>query len=414
MLYQRYLRQYAEVFRRTDRNMWNYEDGCVLIGLEAMYGATGDEFYYETLKQFIDRYIEPDGTIRKYDINEFNLDYIPAGRVLFRIFSRTGQQRYRVPIETLENQLRSQPRTKSGSFWHKGIYPNQVWLDGLYMGLPYYTAYEVMFGDGSRYEDVVRQFSNARRYLFDSETGLYFHAWDESRSIFWADPETGLSENIWLRALGWYLMALADVYELFPENRREEREKLAELWKEAIGGILRWQDEDSGLFYQLPALPELTGNYLETSGSLMVAYSLLKGARLGVLPGEYYSRKGEEILAGIELRQFTIHRGQVSLGGICKGAGLGPAGNLRRNGTAEYYLSEDVVFDEQKGAGVCMMAYAEYLLAQQAGTLSAEFPRVEIFTKEYDPILPDDPKFMEFQARKQGESSYERRRDSQV
>ncbi len=398
MLYERYLRQYAELFRCTDRDIWNYEDGCVLIGLEAMYQATDDEFFFGILKQFIDRYIGENGTILHYDPAEYNLDFIPSGCVLFELYARTGQQRYRAAIETLQNQLRSQPRTSTGSFWHKGIYPNQVWLDGLYMGLPFYTRYELTFGDGQHWDDILLQFQNARKYLYDETTGLYFHAWNETKDVFWADPETGLSPNIWLRALGWYLMAVADVYGLLPVSCAAARQELAALWREAVDGILRWQEPDSGLFWQLPALPDLPGNYLETSGSLMVAYSLLKGARLGVLEGENYRRKGEEILAGIELYQFSLHAGKVSLGGMCKGAGLGPAGNLRRNGTVEYYLSEDIVSDEQKGAGVCMMAYAEYLRAKQAGMLSADFPKVGIYTKKYDPILPGDPEFIAFKA----------------
>lgn len=401
MLYERYLRQYATQFRKTDRDMWNYEDGCVLIGLQALYNATGDEFYYDALKTFTDRYIAEDGSIRKYNMAEYNLDYIPAGCVLFSLYARTRQQRYRIPIETLQTQLRRQPRTSVGSFWHKGIYPNQVWLDGLYMGLPYYALYESTFGDGAHFEDILLQFRNARKYLRDETTGLYYHAWNETRDVFWADPETGRSPNFWSRAIGWFLMAMADVYALLPPDHTAQRAELAALWREAIDAMLQWQDPDSGLFYQLPALPNEPGNYLETSGSLMVAYSLLKGARLGVLAGERYRRLGEQIMVGIELRQFSVHGGQVQLGGMCKGAGLGPAGNLRRNGTVAYYLSEDVVADEQKGVGVCMMAYAEYLLARKAGVLAADFPRVEIFTKEYDPILPDDPKFAAFtQARR--------------
>ena len=188
-------------------------------------------------------------------------------------------------------------------------------------------------------------------------------------------------------------MALADVYDLMPETEAEARARLAELWKEAIDGLLEWQDKDSNLFYQLTALPDEPGNYLETSGSLMVAYSLLKGARLGVLGDASYRRAGEQILMGIELRQFSVHGAKVSLGGICKGAGLGPDGNFRRDGSVKYYLSEDVVEDEQKGVGVCMMAYAEYLRARDAGALAENFPEVEVFNKAYDIILPSDPNF---------------------
>ena len=397
MLYERYLRAYAEQFRKTDRNMWNYEDGCVLIGLRAMYQATGDNFYLNALRSFTDRYIEVDGNIRNYVAAEYNLDYIPAGCVLYTLYDKTCEPRYRKAIETLEEQLRHQPRTPCGSFWHKAIYPNQVWLDGLYMGLPFHANYAIRFGDESALDDIMLQFRNARKYLYDEKTGLYYHAWNETKDVFWADPKTGLSPNFWTRAIGWYLMALADIYGMIPDNRTDLIDEMAALWKEAIDGMLRWQEKDSGLFYQLPALPNEKRNYLETSGSLMVAYSLLKGARLDVLTEPEYRAAGEKILVGIELRKFTVHDGKVELHGICKGAGLGPTGNLRRNGTVDYYLSEDVAHDEQKGVGVCMMAYAEYLQAKQAGALTDDFPKVEIFNKEYDPIMPGDPAFIAFE-----------------
>lgn len=397
MLYERYLRAYAEQFRKTDRNMWNYEDGCVLIGLRAMYQATGDNFYLNALRSFTDRYIEVDGNIRNYVAAEYNLDYIPAGCVLYTLYDKTCEPRYRKAIETLEEQLRHQPRTPCGSFWHKAIYPNQVWLDGLYMGLPFHANYAIRFGDESALDDIMLQFRNARKYLYDEKTGLYYHAWNETKDVFWADPKTGLSPNFWTRAIGWYLMALADIYGMIPDNRTDLIDEMAALWKEAIDGMLRWQEKDSGLFYQLPALPNEKRNYLETSGSLMVAYSLLKGARLDVLTEPEYRAAGEKILVGIELRKFTVHDGKVELHGICKGTGLGPTGNLHRNGTVDYYLSEDVVHDEQKGVGVCMMAYAEYLQAKQAGALTDDFPKVEIFNKGYDPIMPGDPAFIAFE-----------------
>lgn len=397
MLYERYLRAYAEQFRKTDRNMWNYEDGCVLIGLRAMYQATGDNFYLNALRSFTDRYIEVDGNIRNYVAAEYNLDYIPAGCVLYTLYDKTCEPRYRKAIETLEEQLRHQPRTPCGSFWHKAIYPNQVWLDGLYMGLPFHANYAIRFGDESALDDIMLQFRNARKYLYDEKTGLYYHAWNETKDVFWADPKTGLSPNFWTRAIGWYLMALADIYGMIPDNRTDLIDEMAALWKEAIDGMLRWQEKDSGLFYQLPALLNEKRNYLETSGSLMVAYSLLKGARLDVLTEPEYRAAGEKILVGIELRKFTVHDGKVELHGICKGAGLGPTGNLHRNGTVDYYLSEDVVHDEQKGVGVCMMAYAEYLQAKQPGALTDDFPKVEIFNKGYDPIMPGDPAFIAFE-----------------
>lgn len=322
MLYERYLRAYAEQFRKTDRNMWNYEDGCVLIGLRAMYQATGDNFYLNALRSFTDRYIEVDGNIRNYVAAEYNLDYIPAGCVLYTLYDKTCEPRYRKAIETLEEQLRHQPRTPCGSFWHKAIYPNQVWLDGLYMGLPFHANYAIRFGDESALDDIMLQFRNARKYLYDEKTGLYYHAWNETKDVFWADPKTGLSPNFWTRAIGWYLMALADIYGMIPDNRTDLIDEMAALWKEAIDGMLRWQEKDSGLFYQLPALPNEKRNYLETSGSLMVAYSLLKGARLDVLTEPEYRAAGEKILVGIELRKLRFMTVRWSCTVFAKGPAL--------------------------------------------------------------------------------------------
>lgn len=386
MVIEHYVSAYAQAFSRTDRNLWNYEDGCVLIGLNALHQARGDERYFQALRMFIDRYIGQDGTIRLYNPKEYNIDYIPAGRVLFPLYERTGLEKYRAAAESLMNQLRTQPRTTDGSFWHKGIYPNQVWLDGLYMGLPFYAMYETRFGSGDSFDDILRQFVNCRRHLYSPEDELYCHAYCESRDIFWCDKETGLSPNFWTRAIGWHLMAFADVYELLPGASQQAA--LRALWLEAMDGMLKRRDPRTGLFWQLTALPDQPGNYLETSGSLMVAYSLMKGARLGVWPDERYARTGVEILMAIEARMFRLEDGQLHLGGICKGAGLGPEGNYRRDGSIAYYLSEQVVEDEQKGVGVCMMAYAEYLRLQAA--TPGIGPRAGLFTQPYDPIMPEE------------------------
>lgn len=386
MVIEHYLKAYAEAFGRTDRDIWNYEDGCVLIGLNALYEAGGDERYFDSLRMFIDRYIGEDGHIRLYDPTEYNIDYIPAGRVLYPLYERTGREKYRTAIECLMNQLRAQPRTKLGSFWHKGIYPNQVWLDGLYMGLPFYAMYEHCFGGSAHYADILAQFTNARDTLYDEEQRLYYHAYCESRDIFWCDKATGLSQNFWTRAIGWHLMAFADVYEYLPDEK--QKQTLLQLWQEAMDGMLCRRDPQTGMFWQLTALPNEPGNYPETSGSLMVAYSLMKGARLGIWPNRRYAEVGVEILMAVEARMFRLDGGALHLGGICKGAGVGPDGNFRRDGSVAYYLSEAVVEDEQKGVGVCMMAYAEYLRLQTAGL--ANGPTVSLFMQKYDPIMPEE------------------------
>ena len=386
MIVEYYLNEYAKEFAKTDRNLWNYEDGCVLIGLEALYEATGREDYLSAIRAFIDRYISEEGAIRLYDPEEYNVDYIPAGRVLFALYEATGETRYRNAIESLMGQLRHQPRTAHGSFWHKKIYPHQVWLDGLYMALPFYALYEGHFGDRA-YDDILLQFENARRFLYDEEEKLYIHAYSDTKDAFWADPQTGRSPNFWTRSIGWLLMAYADVYALLPDDH-PGKERLAQLWREAMDGMLLRRDSRSGLFMQLPALPDMQGNYPETSGSLMVAYSLLKGARMNVFESERYARIGMEILMQVEQRQFVLREDGLHLGGICKGAGLGPEGNTRRDGSAAYYLSEEVVEDEQKGVGVLMMASAEGLRVL-AGKQSVG-PQVSIFKKPYDPIMPEE------------------------
>ena len=389
MIFDRYIRQYARIFGAYDRETWNYEDACVLIGLEDMYEATGDSFWKEGIYSFMSRYIGEDGTIRLYDMSEYNLDKIPGGRAIFFLYKEQKEEKYRKAIEMLEEQMRNQPRTKCGSFWHKKIYPYQVWLDGLYMGLPFHMLYANLAKDESIYEDVVRQFRNAREHLFDEEKKLYYHAWDETKSIFWCNKVTGLSANFWSRAIGWYLMALADVYDYMPKTRKADLECLSSIWKEAIDGMLQYQDEESGMFYQLTALSGEPGNYLETSSTMMVAYSLFKGIRLGVF-GKEYSEKAERAIVGTIMKQLTLSGGKISLGGMCKGAGLGPEGNFKRDGSVSYYLAEEVVSDEQKGSGVSMMAYSEYIRAAKDGNLSSSFPYVELFKRNYDPILPTE------------------------
>ena len=360
MTAERYISQYAQEFMKLDRKFWNYEDGCVLTGLEAMYKATGRKCYAEAVRVFLDRYICPDGRIRWYDREEYSLDKIPSGRGLLFLYRETGQEKYRLAAKQLMEQLRRQPRTESGSFWHKKIYPRQIWLDGLYMGQPFYMEYENRFNERKNYSDIMNQFNQARKLLFDEKTGLYYHAYDEYKDRKWADPVTGLSPNFWLRSIGWYLMALVDCCELASEEIYEVKARFGELLREAVHGILTYQDQESRLFYQLPALPEQEGNYLETSGSLMVAYAVLKGCRLGVLLEEKYAARGREIYnAVLEQKIYQADDGAYHLSGTCAVAGLGP--RTERDGSIAYYLSEPVVDDDVKAMGVLMMVTAELM-----------------------------------------------------
>jgi len=339
---------------------WNYEDGCLLLGCKKMYEVTGDDFYKDYIVRFVDPYVDSDGNISSYVLTDYNLDFVNSGKLFYFLEDVTGDEKYRKATERIMTQLRFHPRLKTGNFWHKLIYPYQVWLDGLYMGQPFYLEYENRYNGRKNYYDIVNQFKMVRKYLYDPETGLYHHAYDEYRERDWADKETGLSPNFWLRSIGWFLMALVDCYEMASEELYDCKRTFGDLYREAIAGVLRWQDADSRLFYQLIALPEVEGNYLETSGSLMVAYSILKACRLELLLPDKYLHIGEEIFRAVLDRQLTFHDGHCHLGGTCEVAGLGP--RHERNGSVEYYLSEKVVEDDPKAQGVLMMTYGEYLL----------------------------------------------------
>ena len=303
-------------------------------------------------------YIKEDGTIISYHIEEYNLDFINAGKIFYFLYDLTGEERYRKACDTLMTQLTYQPRRTCGNFWHKLIYPFQVWLDGLYMAQPFYLEYDNRWGGQTRCYDVLNQFNQVRRILYDEKSGLYYHAYDEYKDRKWADPETGLSPNFWLRSIGWYLMALVDCYDLMSEELYDVKARFGELLREAVRGVLKYQDKESKLFYQLIALPEEEGNYLETSGSLMIAYAIMKGCRTGALLEEKYLEKGKEIYHAVLAEKLTAGEdGVFHLSGTCASAGLGP--REERDGSRSYYLSEPVVDDDVKAVGVLMMAAAE-------------------------------------------------------
>ena len=348
-----------EKVRSGKPNKWNYIDGCMITACLSLYKTTGDEKFLDFSKKFLDYFVKDNGVIETYDPAEYNLDNVNQGKNLFTLYDLTGNQRYRDAIETIRGQLETQPRTKEGNFWHKKIYPNQVWLDGMYMGQPFYMEYETKFDDKKHYDDIFHQFANVVKYMRDPETGLYYHGYDASKKAFWCDKETGLSQNFWLRALGWYSMALLDTLSKCEpgEEYKAEYDNLKKVFVDLIDSMLKFQDE-SGMWYQLPALGGREPNYLETSGSAIMAYSLLKGVRLGFLP-ESYRAYGLKAFQGICDRYLKEKDGHLSLGGICLVAGLGPEDNRRRDGSFEYYMSEPIVEDDAKGVGPLLLAYTE-------------------------------------------------------
>ncbi len=344
-----------ESVRQGKSASWNYIDGCMITALLAIHDITGDERYFSFAENFISWFVQEDGSIRTYDRSKYNLDDINEGRVLFELYSRTGKEKYKKAAQTLYQQICEQPRTAEGNFWHKAIYPNQVWLDGLYMAQPFYALYQKNLGNGD-YRDILSQICNVRDKMFDETKKLCYHGYDASRSAFWADKETGLSRNFWLRSIGWFTVALADLCEIIPDG--EANSRIRSIFREMIEGISQYADSGTGMYWQVPDQGGREGNYLETSGSSMIAYAMLKGARLGVLDKEF-AAKGEKTFRGIVDKYLSFNDGELNLGGICLVAGLGPENNRRRDGSYEYYISEPVVENDAKGVAPFVLCYTE-------------------------------------------------------
>lgn len=352
-----------ESIRQGKKPHWNYIDGCMTTSLMALYQVTGEEKYIDFVKNFINYYVFEDGTIRGYDIENYNVDDICESRVLFDLLNLTQQEKYSKAIEFTYQHIKTQPRTKDGNFWHKKIYPHQVWLDGLFMAQPFYTRYETLRNDQKNYHDIINQFKNVRTFMFDEHKKLYYHGYDSSHSIFWADPNTGLSKNFWLRAIGWFVVAIVDVYEYMADTE-EKHAFFKPLFKEIIDGLLQYQDEKTKMFYNIVDKADEKENYVEASGSALVSFSILKAVRLGLIESSYQIH-GINIFQGICDTYLTEKDGDLNLGGIVLVSGLGPENNPRRDGSFAYYMSEPIVENDAKGVGPLIMAYTEMIRIQK-------------------------------------------------
>jgi len=345
-----------ESIRQGKPPHWNYIDGCMITALLCASEITGEQRYADFAETFIDYYVSEDGSIRGYSQEKYNLDDINEGRVLFDLYKKTGKEKYKKAIFLLRAQLEKQPRTNTGNFWHKQIYPNQIWLDGLYMAQVFYVRFQKEFGGGD-YSDTVSQFENVRRLMFDEEKKLFYHGCDCSKTAFWADKETGCSKNFWLRAIGWFCISLVDNIDYI--DNVDDRMKLCAIFSEAIDGIAQYADPETGMYYQVVDQGGREGNYLETSGSSMIAYAMMKGARLGVIDKKY-AELGKKTFDGICGKYLSVNDdGDLNLGGICLVAGLGPEDNRRRDGSYEYYVSEPVVENDAKGVAPLVLCYTE-------------------------------------------------------
>ena len=335
---------------------WHYEHGLVIHSCLLVGKAYGRNDFFDWAYSMYDPMIAGDGRIATYRLGEYNLDQINAGRNLFALYEQTKENRFLLAAKLLKQQLTTQPRTLGGVYWHKEIYPWQIWLDGVYMQGPFNAQFCKVSGDTAGFDDIVDQIIKVYQTLRDEKTGLLYHAFDESRGQRWSDIETGLSPHFWGRAIGWYCMAILDVLDFLPPTH-PKRGELAKILVSVLDALLEYQDE-SGMWYQVVDRAGQDGNYLETSCTGMFAYSLLKALRTGLISKEHYRKQALKALEGIKSTYLRKDdKGQLHLGGICSVAGLG--GNPYRDGTFHYYICEPVVEDDFKGVGPFILACLE-------------------------------------------------------
>jgi unsaturated rhamnogalacturonyl hydrolase len=342
---------------------WNYELGTLLEGMDGVWFNTADPSYYKYIKSSVDQFVAADGSIPSRKLEEYQLDNILLGRQLMLLYGVTLDKRYSTAATILYDQLQHQPRTASGGFWHKQRYPNQMWLDGLYMAEPFYAEYAATFHHPEAFADITHQFVLIDEHVRDPKTGLLYHGWDESKQERWADKQTGLSSQFWARAMGWYMMALVDTLDYYPEQDPGRKQLLAQLDRDAAA-VAKYQDASSGLWFQVMDKGTEKGNYLESSASSMFVYALAKGVRRGYLPPSYLAN-AERGYKGILSHFIQTGPGDdVSLTQTVKGAGLG--GDPYRDGTYAYYIGEKTATNDSKGVGAFLMASVEMENAAQA------------------------------------------------
>ena len=334
---------------------WNYTTG---LELKAFLDASQREKILSYVDAWYDAIISEDGSIYKYKQGNYSLDHICPGRTLFQLYDLTGKEKYRKAMDVLYAQLQSQPRTNEGGFWHKQIYPDQMWLDGLYMAEPFYAEYTRRYVTdpdkrAANFADIAQQFIIVAEHTYDSETQLYRHAWDSSHKMFWGSPYSGKSAHAWGRALGWYMMALADVLPLLPENT-PGRDRMLEIFRDLCETLPRYADPKTGMWYQVMDCPGAEGNYTEATASAMFIYAMAKGSRLCYVNCLPYAR---DAYRKLQKTFVTREKGLVNLNRCCEVAGLG--GKDNRSGEYDYYINEKVRSNDPKGIGPLIWAALE-------------------------------------------------------
>ena len=346
--------------------VWNYEMSVVLMGFQRLWEKTKDEKYLTYTKKMIDHFVNSDGTIRTYNLEEYNFDNIPAGRQLLFLYDVYKDEKYAKAASKIRQQLAWQPRNKLGGYWHKLKYPTQMWLDGLYMAAPFYAAYASKNQNMDDFSDIIHQFVIMEKYSRDKATGLLYHGWDESRIQKWANPKTGQSPEFWSRAMGWYIMGLVDVLDYIPKNH-PRRNELIGILNRLAKSVVNYQDKNSGVWWQITNKANQKDNYLEASSSAMFVFALAKGIRMGYLTNDY--RQAVEFGYKGMIKEFVVVDSdkKVHYTKAVSGAGLG--GIPYRDGTYSYYVNEPKRDDDLKAIGPFMQACIEIDFLQKSKNL---------------------------------------------
>jgi unsaturated rhamnogalacturonyl hydrolase len=335
---------------------WNYEIGVTMMGIWGLWEKTKDSTYIKYVKKIVDHFVTKDGDIRTYDLTDYNADHILTGRLVLRLHDACQDPKYKKAADLLRKQIDWQPRNRAGGFWHKLKYPAQMWLDGLYMIEPYYAEYTKRFGTTEANADIVHEFVLMEQKARDPKTGLIYHGWDESRQQFWANKQTGLSQSFWSRAMGWYHIALVEVLDAMDANH-PERKKLLDILNRLTIAIVKVQDKDAGVWWQITDKGGAEKNYLESSASAMFVYALARSVNKGYISPAYRTavQKG---YAGL-LKEFVVKdaEGRTHFTKTVAVGGLG--GSPNRNGSYDYYMSEPIRSDDFKGIGPFMLAALE-------------------------------------------------------
>lgn len=343
-----------------DAPKWTYTYGLVSLAFMDLWESTGEQKYYDYAKKYADALIDDQGKIATYYKEDFNIDKLNSGKLLFRLYAETSDVRYKIAIDTLRAQLYDHPRTEIGGFWHKKRYPHQMWLDGLYMGAPFYAQYAKEYNEPESYDEITAWYINMEKVARDSETGLLYHGWDESKEQKWADKATGLSPHFWGRGMGWYGMALVDVLDYLPEDHKDYN-NIVEITQRFAQAIVKYQDAETGTWYQVLDQGNREGNYLEGSVSSMFSYFLLKAVNKSYINKDIYKVNAINAYEGVVNNMIKVdEEGHLLLTPVCAVAGLG--GDPYRDGSYDYYINERLRDNDPKGVGPFIMASIQYEL----------------------------------------------------